>query len=294
MILDTSISNAYDFFIKIIQGLNIDKIISKIVSLVIIILIMVITVKISTRFVDKFIARQKKIKIALDEKRINTITTVLKSLLRYTIYFFGISAILYQFIGTISLTFASIGGVAIGLGTQNLIKDIVNGFFIVFEDQFSVGDYINIGDKGGIVESIGLRLTKLKDFNGDIHVIPNGSIAQITNHSRASMRVLVEVDVAYEEDVDRVTEVLQGVCEKFRDNEDIVEGPKVLGVSALKDSGVTFTLWATAKSMTQWECERNLRREVKKALDREGIEIPYPKRAIYHINENSEDKNFDN
>lgn len=288
MILDTSISNAYDFFIKIIQGLNIDKIISKIVSLVVIVLIMIIAIKISTRFVDRFIARQKKIKIALDEKRINTITAVLKSLLRYTIYFFGISAILYQFIGTISLTFASIGGVAIGLGTQNLIKDIVNGFFIVFEDQFSVGDYINIGDKGGIVESIGLRLTKLKDFNGDIHVIPNGSIAQITNHSRASMRVLVEVDVAYEEDVDRVTEVLQGVCEKFKDNEDIVEGPKVLGVSALKDSGVTFTLWATAKSMTQWECERNLRREVKKALDREGIEIPYPKRAIYHINEGGE------
>ena len=264
MNFDSALTKTYDFFIKLLPS---------------------IVYKISVRLVDKLIAKQKKFKVGLDEKRVKTISIVLKSFLKYTIYFFAFSAVLYQFFGAISLTFASIGGVAIGLGAQNLIKDVVNGFFMVFEDQFSVGDYIHIGDKGGVVQSIGLRLTKLKDFNGDIHIIPNGNVGQITNHCRSDMRVLVDVDIAYEEDIDRVTSILEGVCDEFKGSEQIVEGPKVLGVSALKDSGVTFSIWATTKPMAQWECEREIRKHVKKALDREGVEIPYPKRTVYHVRE---------
>ena len=283
MNFDSALTKTYDFFIKLIQSIDFEKIVIKIISVLVILLIASIVYKISVRIVDKLIAKQKKFKVGLDEKRVKTISVVLKSFLKYTIYFFAFSAILYQFFGAISLTFASIGGVAIGLGAQNLIKDIVNGFFMVFEDQFSVGDYIHVGDKGGIVQSIGLRLIKLKDFNGDIHIIPNGSVGQITNHSRSDMRVLVDVDIAYEEDIDRVTSILEGVCQEFKGNDKIVEGPKVLGVSALKDSGVTFSIWATAKPMTQWECEREIRKHVKKALDMEGVEIPYPKRTIYSV-----------
>lgn len=285
MNFDSALTKTYDFFIKLLQSIDLEKMVLKVISILVIFLIASIVYKISVRLVDKLIAKQKKFKVGLDEKRVKTISIVLKSFLKYTIYFFAFSAVLYQFFGAISLTFASIGGVAIGLGAQNLIKDVVNGFFMVFEDQFSVGDYIHIADKGGVVQSIGLRLTKLKDFNGDIHIIPNGSVGQITNHCRSDMRVLVDVDIAYEEDIDRVTSILEGVCEEFKGNDQIVEGPKVLGVSALKDSGVTFSIWATTKPMAQWECEREIRKHVKKALDREGVEIPYPKRTVYHVRE---------
>lgn len=285
MNFDSALTKTYDFFIKLLKSIDLEKMVLKVISILVIFLIASIVYKISVRLVDKLIAKQKKFKVGLDEKRVKTISIVLKSFLKYTIYFFAFSAVLYQFFGAISLTFASIGGVAIGLGAQNLIKDVVNGFFMVFEDQFSVGDYIHIADKGGVVQSIGLRLTKLKDFNGDIHIIPNGSVGQITNHCRSDMRVLVDVDIAYEEDIDRVTSILEGVCEEFKGNDQIVEGPKVLGVSALKDSGVTFSIWATTKPMAQWECEREIRKHVKKALDREGVEIPYPKRTVYHVRE---------
>ncbi|MCI6276874.1 MAG: mechanosensitive ion channel family protein [Clostridium sp.] len=285
MNFDSALTKTYDFFIKLLQSIDLEKMVLKVISILVIFLIASIVYKISVRLVDKLIAKQKKFKVGLDEKRVKTISIVLKSFLKYTIYFFAFSAVLYQFFGAISLTFASIGGVAIGLGAQNLIKDVVNGFFMVFEDQFSVGDYIHIADKGGVVQSIGLRLTKLKDFNGDVHIIPNGSVGQITNHCRSDMRVLVDVDIAYEEDIDRVTSILEGVCEEFKGNDQIVEGPKVLGVSALKDSGVTFSIWATTKPMAQWECEREIRKHVKKALDREGVEIPYPKRTVYHVRE---------
>lgn len=258
----------------------------KILNLLLIIIAMYLFIRIGTRIIDKSMKKQSKLKISLDEKKANTLAAVLKSILRYTVYFFGIAAILTQIFGTISLTFASIGGVAIGFGAQNLVKDVINGFFILFEDQFAVGDYIHIGDKGGIVESIGLRLTKLKDFNGDINIIPNGLINQVTNHSRSDMRILVDVDVAYEEDIDRVIEVISGVCEKFKANENIVEGPKVLGVTSLKESGVTVRVFGRAKAMTQWECENNLRVEIKKALDKASIEIPYPRRKIINVNKN--------
>lgn len=258
----------------------------KILNLLLIMVAMYLFIRIGTRIIDKSMKKQSKLKISLDEKKANTLAALLKSILRYTVYFFGIAAILTQIFGTISLTFASIGGVAIGFGAQNLVKDVINGFFILFEDQFAVGDYIHIGDKGGIVESIGLRLTKLKDFNGDINIIPNGLINQVTNHSRSDMRILVDVDVAYEEDIDRVIEVISEVCEKFKDNENIVEGPKVLGVTSLKESGVTIRVFGRAKAMTQWECENSLRVEIKKALDKARIEIPYPRRKIINVNKN--------
>jgi small conductance mechanosensitive channel len=210
-----------------------------------------------------------------------TLEAILKSILRYSVYFFGIVGILTQMFGAISLTFAGIGGVAIAFGAQSLVKDIINGFFILFEDQFAVGDHINIDDKGGIVESIELRITKIRDFNGDLHIIPNGLITKVTNHSRGDIRVAVDIDIPYEEDMDKVIGIVSAVCERFKaENENMVEGPKVLGVSALKESSLTIKVAGKAKPMTQWDAEMSLRREIKKALNEEKIEVPYPKRKI--------------
>lgn len=246
-------------------------------------LLMYLAIKIGSSIIHKFMYRQRKSnsKFTLNEKRSMTLEAILKSVLRYTVYFFGIVAILTIIFGPISLTFAGIGGVAIGFGAQSLVKDIINGFFILFEDQYAVGDYINIDDKSGIVESIELRVTKLRDFNGDLHIIPNGLISKITNHSRGDMRVTVDVDIPYEEDEDKVIEIISNECKNFKEqNPNMVDGPSVLGISALKESSLTIKIVGKAKPMTQGECEMKLRKEIKKVLDKEKIQVPYPRRRI--------------
>lgn len=253
----------------------------KVLAICFAIVAMYLAIKVGSKIIDKTVRNQRKFKFSLDEKKARTIGAVLKSILRYTVYFLGIGFILTEIFGTISLTLASIGGVAIGFGSQSLVKDVINGFFILFEDQFAVGDYIDIDSKSGIVESIELRVTKLRDFNGDLHIIPNGLIAQVTNHSRGDMRFLIDVNIAFEEDIDNAIEVLQAACDKFKvGNENLVDGPVVLGAVEFKESGVTIRVFGKAKSMTQWENERNLRKELKVALDKAGIEIAYPKRKI--------------
>lgn len=259
------------------------------IRVIFILVCMYVIIKIGSKLIEKTVSNQKNLKFSLDDKKARTLGAVLRSILRYTVYFIGISAIVSSLLGGISLTIASIGGVAIGFGAQSLIKDVINGFFILFEDQYSVGDYITIEGKNGIVESIELRITKLRDFNGDLHIVPNGLIANVTNHSRGNMRVLVDVDIAYEEDAYRAMDVLKNACERFKSsNENIIEGPNVLGVAALKDSGVTIRVAGKAKSMTQWECENQLRALIKKTLDDANIEIAYNVTKVINYSQRKE------
>jgi small conductance mechanosensitive channel len=182
---------------------------------------------------------------------------------------------------TTVIAVTSIAGVAIGFGAQNLVKDIITGFFILFEDQFAVGDYITIEGMSGIVEVLGLRITKIRDFSGDLHIIPNGSITKVTNKSRGNMRALVEFQIAYEEDIDNAIKVINRVNKEMKkDFKQIVEGPEVMGVTALGDFGVTIRVFAKTLPMEQWGVEVELRKKIKNALDMEGIEIPYPKRVL--------------
>jgi small conductance mechanosensitive channel len=269
-----------------IIGMNIEKekinnLLSDVFGIILIIIGMYFFIKIGNHIIEKTVKNQNGMRISLDERKAKTIGAVLMSILRYSVYFFGIVAILNTIFGNIIIPFASVGGVAIGFGAQSLVKDIINGFFILFENQFAVGEYIHIDNKAGIVESVELRVTKLRDLNGDLHIIPNGLIKQVTNHSRGDMRMLVEVDIAYEENTENVIQVIQNICDEFKEkNENVIEGPKVLGISALKDSGVTIKVVGKAKSMTQWDCENLLRQELKEGLNKAGIEIPYPKRKI--------------
>lgn len=193
----------------------------------------------------------------------------------------GIIGIIQIIFGNIGLTFAGIGGVAVGFGAKDIIKDVINGFFILFEDQFGIGDYIDIEGMSGIVESVELRVTKIRGFNGDLHIIPNSLISKVTNHSRGSSRIMVEVDIAYEENIDNAIEVINKTCRKFKDENDyVVDGPRVLGVSALKDSSVTIKVIGKVKPLMQCDGEMKLRKEIKNSLDDAHIEIPYPKMKI--------------
>ncbi|WP_333860951.1 mechanosensitive ion channel family protein [Clostridium sp.] len=248
-------------------------------KIIIIVIVMYVVIKLGNKIISKYVSKQKNFKISLDDKRAKTIGAILRSALKYVVYFFGIFSIITIIspkIGITGLTFAGIGGVALGLGAQSIIKDIINGFFILFEDQFAVGDYINIDDKGGIVESIELRITKIRDFNGDLHIIPNSLITKITNHSKGSARIIIDTDIAYDENINRVMSVMSELCERFKnENSVIVEGPAVQGITSIKDDRVTIRIAGKTKTMTQWDMEMKLRKEIWEVLKQENIKIPY-------------------
>ena len=241
-----------------------------------ILLLMFIAFKVGEAIISRIVDKQKKFKFSLDERKSQTMGAVLKSILRYTVCFVGIFVIVEIWFGTIGLTLAGIGGVAVGFGSQSLVKDMINGFFILFEDQYSVGDYINIDDKGGIVESIELRITRIRGFNGDLHTIPNGSITKVTNHSRGDLRILVEVEISHQANLDKAIEEIEALCIKFKEeNEDVVEGPEVLGISALKATGITISIAGKTKSWAQYNLEMKLRKQVRDILNQANIKMPY-------------------
>ncbi|AYD41495.1 mechanosensitive ion channel family protein [Clostridium fermenticellae] len=248
---------------------------SKVVKIIIIFVFMYLAIKIGNAIIKRYVSRQKDFKFSLDEKKAKTIGAILKSVLKYSVYFIGLMGIIETLFGGIGITFAGIGGVAVGLGAQSLIKDIINGFFILFENQFNVGDYITIDDKSGIVDSIELRVTKIRDFNGDTYILPNGLITKITNHSRGSSRIQVSLDVPCEEDLDRIIDLISDLCNRFKiENECVIDGPSVLGISDIKDGNITIKVAGKVKPMTQWDTEMKLRKEIFNELNKANIKRP--------------------
>ena len=180
---------------------------------------------------------------------------------------------------------AGVAGLAISFGAQNLIRDFISGFFILLENQFRVGDVIRAAGVSGQVEDMNLRITVLRDMEGVAHFIPNGEIKVVSNLAKDWSRAIVNVGVDYKEDLDRVVSVLNKVGQDLsRDSvfgPSILEAPQVLGVESFGDSQVTLRTVTKTRPLKQWETARELRRRIKAAFDREGIEMAYPRQAIH-------------
>jgi small conductance mechanosensitive channel len=183
--------------------------------------------------------------------------------------------------------FAGVGivGLAVGFGAQNLVRDVVTGFFILLEDQYGVGDIVEVNQvASGKVEQLTLRVTGLRDLDGTLHFIANGDITHVANRSKDWARAVVDVGVGYKEDPARVRQVLERVAEEAK--QDPVLGrklyarPEVLGVEMLGEYEVVWRITAETKPAKQWEVGRELRERIKVAFDREGIEIPFPHRVM--------------
>ena len=174
----------------------------------------------------------------------------------------------------------SVVGIAIGLGAQDLIKDVIAGMFVIAEDQYAVGDVVELAGVSGSVEEIRLRTTVLRDLDGSMHHVPNGAVRVATNLTYEYSRVVVDLSVAYEESVDRAIEVIGDTAAAFAADSEwsaaLVEEPKVLGVDALEDSGVVIRVLFTTDPDLRWQVKREFLRRAKNGLDSEGIEIPYP------------------
>lgn len=262
----------------------------KIIGIVVIIILMLLAIKIGNKIIDKIVQNQtnKNNKFSIDDKKAITIGILLRSILKYSVYAMGIVAMIGVIVGkTVPLAFASVGGVAIGFGAQSFVKDIINGIFILFENQYAVGDYITIDKYSGIVESIELRTTTLREFSGAYHIIPNGLISVVSNHSKGNMQIKVEVSIAYEESIDNAISIIKNACEKFSTYENVTKTPSVVGVTSLGASGMTIKVLGEARSMSQWTVEAELRQLIKEELDKAGIEIPYNKVQILNKEEES-------
>ena len=272
----------------LIKFSTIENIINECIKIVIILFLMYLVIKVGNKIIDKFVKNQEESdkKFSMDDQKAKTIGGVLKSVLKYMTYFIGAALIFSDMFKGVSVALASVGGFALGFGAQSLVKDVINGFFILFEDQYGVGDYVTIGKFSGIVETMGLRTTVIKDLNGDVHLIPNGSITEVTNHSKGNIRFLVDIEISYKEDINKAIDVITKECKVFeKENEDIVEPIEVWGVTSLNAYSITIRVAGKSKPLTQWKMERDLRKRLKEAIDKAGIEIPYPKTEIINKSE---------
>ena len=260
----------------------------KVLQILLILLVCKILITLSKRLVKKILDSQIKRKnLAMTERKAGTLNTVAGSILKYLIYFIGIAAILKQLgVPTESLVvIASAGSVAVGLGAQGIAADMMEGFFILFEDHYAVGDVVTIQGITGTVESITLRSTKLRDIMGSVHIIPNGSVGTVTNNCVEFINAAVTVGISYGENIDRAIGVLQDEMSKTTDMENIIETPVVAGVVGLDDSAVTLKVVAKCKVKTAAGVEAELRRRIKNRFDAENIEIPFPQQVVHLVKE---------
>ena len=221
------------------------------------------------------------------KKRAKTLTSVIQNFLIILVLVIAAITIIGQLgieIGPLLAT-AGIAGVAIGLAGQSLIKDIINGFFLLMWDQIRVGDYVEISGKSGTVEMINLKMTILRDFSGNVHYIPNGSIDVVTNMTKDFSRYLFEFGVAYREDVDEVIDVIKEVDSELRKDpdfkDDILEPIEIFGLDKFADSALIIKARTTTKPIKQWRVAREFNRRLKKKFDEMDIEIPFPHRTVY-------------
>jgi moderate conductance mechanosensitive channel len=176
-------------------------------------------------------------------------------------------------------------GVAVGFGAQYLIRDLIAGLFIIMENQYNVGDVVKIGNISGLVEEINLRRTVLRDLDGIVHFVPNGESGIVSNFTKEWSRVNLNISVSYNTDLDHAIAVINRVCKEMAEEpawkEAIIKTPQVLRVDNLGDSGIDIKILGDTKPIMQWDVMGEMRKRLKNAFDKEGIEIPWPHMKVY-------------
>ncbi|HAJ95164.1 MAG TPA: mechanosensitive ion channel family protein [Actinobacteria bacterium] len=282
---------------NMLSGSIIQNIKSNWLDLVIIVgvlIIIIIIVSIARRRLSRLLERKIPDDKILIRKRSLTFNSVASNLI-VIVAFIAAALIIADQLGinvTPLLAGAGVVGMIIGFGAQSLVRDLINGLFILFEQWYQVGDVITVGEITGTVERFNLRTTIIRDIEGTVHYIPNGEIKTLGNRTQLWARAVVEVGVHYNEDTDRVVEILEEIFDEIMMDKKykkvILERPSILGdggISDLGDSAVVFKLICKVRAGDQWTIARQLRRRVKEKFDKVGIEIPYPCTNIYMRNE---------
>jgi len=224
------------------------------------------------------------------QKRANTLSSILVRIVGILILVIAVITILPEFGVNITSIIAAIGigGLAIAFAAQSLVRDFIAGFFIFLEDHYRVGDVVAIAGIAGVVEDIGLRRTVLRDVDGNVHLVPNGKVETSTNMTKKYSRVNLNVSVGYGENLKRVIDTINKVCQEMADEpqwkDDFITTPSVLRVDKLGDSGIDIKILGDTKPAKQWAIMGELRLRLKNTFDSEGIEIPWPHTKVYFGN----------
>jgi len=238
---------------------------------------------------DRIAARagQRALAHERSKQRTATLGAVLGNLASIAIYTIAGLMALGQFQVNLGPLIASAGvvGIALGFGAQSLVKDFLSGIFMLMEDQYGVGDIIDVGEAAGVVEEVNLRTTQIRDLHGALWFVPNGEIRRVANKSQAWARAVLDVEVAYDTDLDHAMAVIKAVADEVWEeappHATILEEPVIMGVEAFGESAVAIRLAMKVEPAEQFDTARVVRARLKEAFDREGIEIPFPQRTIW-------------
>ena len=269
---------------------SVDDILLKILAIIGIIILAKLAIWIINKILRKVIFNKRLNKInKISTKKTESIISLSKSVVKFAVWFMAIAAILGQLNIGISasslLATAGIGGVAIGFGAQDLVKDVVAGFFLFVEGQYEIGDFVELAGVRGTVEAINMRNTELKAYTGELNIIPNGIIDKVINYSKGNNFAILDIGVAYEEDIENASQSILNTAKEYKEKSTHVIGePEYVGVVNLGESDVVLRVVLEVKPASQWQTERDLRELIKTNFDKQNIEIPYPRRVI--INEN--------
>lgn len=224
----------------------------------------------------------REMKSARNQQRVQALMAVLSSIVAVIIRLIG----LFTVLGVLGINLgpliagAGIAGVALGFGAQSLVKDYLSGMLMLIEDQFGVGDVIDVGEANGVVEQVSLRTTRLRSIDGTVWHVPNGEIRRVGNMSQNWSRFVLDVNVAYEAEVsnaiDALTELLQEFSNDAQWSSKLIGPPEVLGVESLSPTAVVVRMVVTTVPAQQWSVGRELRKRVKDRFDERGINIPHP------------------
>jgi small-conductance mechanosensitive channel len=233
-------------------------------------------------------AMTSRVAAARRKQRAETMGAVLKSIATFAIAAVAGIMVLAEFDVNIGPLIAGAGivGLALGFGAQSLVGDFLAGMFMLFEDQYGIGDVVDLGDASGTVEAVTLRVTRLRDVNGTVWYVRNGEILRVGNMSQNWAQTVLDVAVGYGEDIPRVRRILEETCdalyavEEFRDR--IMSEPEVWGVERMEADGLVVRVAVKTAPLEQWAVARELRERIKARFDSEGIEIPLPQRVVWH------------
>ncbi len=273
---------------------NLSAVVTGAIKIAVILVITLIVLWILRRAVHRLItARIPKVREESPDElasRAETLSGVVSRALSFVVWVIALLMMLSVIGVNIGPVLAAVGvaGLAVGFAAQNIIRDYIHGFFIVMEDWYRVGEVATVAGTGGLVDSIGLRRTVLRDLNGTMHNIPNSKIDMSSNLTRDWARINLDISVGYGENLGRVMGVIDDVCQKMKDDpewgKDMLTTPKAERVDSLGDSGIAIKILGDVKPMRQWALMGELRRRLKDRFDEEGIEIPWPHTKVYFGN----------
>lgn len=220
-------------------------------------------------------------------KKSQTVLALSKAIVKYVVIMITILSILTVYGVNVASILAGLGllGAVIGLALQDILKDVFAGIGIILENQYAIGDNIEIDHFRGEVISLGLKTTKVKNYQGAIKVFANRNITEVINYSLASSLAIVDVSVAYEEDLKKVEKVLTDLAEELSESLENLEGPvEVLGITDLSDSSIVYRLTVETRPVENFQIERQIRRAIKDRFEAKKIKIPYPQIEVHHGN----------